>query len=175
MSYPTSWHDSGKHRQTQILIPYICVPSCDDLFVDSRLIAFLLCGFQHRHDDVEGIAKAQNSIPNICVLPYDVSEKTPTWLCFGDQVSNIIGMISRKDINSNQLWTKPRCFLEDSLLLRFVDTVSRVIGMITRKDIAKTQKRAEQMEDKVMLERQDSDGSSYFNDRTNKDILFSLP
>lgn len=90
-------------------------------------------------------------------------------------MSSIIGMILRKDINSNQLSTKPRCFLEDSLLLRFVDTVSRVIGMITRKDIAKTQKRAEQVEDKVMLERQDSDGSSYFNDRTNKDILFSLP
>ena len=83
--------------------------------------------------------------------------------------------VQNAEINSNQLCTKPRCFVEGSLLLRFVDTVSRVIGMITRKDIAKTQKRAEHVEDKVMLERQDSDGSSYFNDRTNKDILFSLP
>lgn len=55
------------------------------------------------------------------------------------------------------------------------DSSNRVIGMITRKDIAKTQKRAEHLEGKVTLERQDSDGSSYFNDRTNKDILFSLP
>lgn len=105
-------HDSGRHRQTQKLIPHICVPSCDDLFVDSRLIAFLLCGFQQLwHDDVEGTPKAQKSIPNICVQPCDVSEKTPTWLCSGGQVSSIIDMISRNDISKMQKLIPTICVL----------------------------------------------------------------
>lgn len=51
-----------------------------------------------------------------------------------------------------------------------------VIGMITRKDIAQSSHhQKEHSEGKITLERQESDGSSYFGDRASKDILFSLP
>jgi hypothetical protein len=47
--------------------------------------------------------------------------------------------------------------------------------MITRKDIGKAQQQLEQSEGKFVLERQESDGSAFFGDRTNRDVLFSLP
>jgi CBS-domain-containing membrane protein len=55
------------------------------------------------------------------------------------------------------------------------DSSNRVIGMITRKDIGKAQQQLEQSEGKFVLERQESDGSAFFGDRTNRDVLFSLP
>jgi len=56
------------------------------------------------------------------------------------------------------------------------DSSNSVIGMITRKDIAQSaHQRADHSEGKIILERQESDGSSYFGDRASKDILFSLP
>lgn len=56
------------------------------------------------------------------------------------------------------------------------DSSNSVIGMITRKDIAQSaHHRADHSEGKIILERQESDGSSYFGDRASKDILFSLP
>ncbi|XP_024384497.1 chloride channel protein CLC-d [Physcomitrium patens] len=56
------------------------------------------------------------------------------------------------------------------------DSSNSVIGMITRKDIAQSaHHQAEHSVSKIALERQESDGSSYFGDRATKDILFSLP
>ncbi|KAG0610052.1 hypothetical protein M758_7G035300 [Ceratodon purpureus] len=56
------------------------------------------------------------------------------------------------------------------------DSNNSVIGMITRKDIAQSSHhQKEHSEGKITLERQESDGSSYFGDRASKDILFSLP